>query len=121
MYTTNAVLFPHHIIPNLRDLRGPEWAELVDRVAPLPECHEEKLAFMLMMINLNGCLSCETDSFRAMRGCLACTEQTLRRYKGSDADLLEAFNKALVEVRAFRPEAHRLPVPLVTDKDIIRS
>ena len=31
------LLFPAHLIPNLRDLRGPEWRELVDRVAALRE------------------------------------------------------------------------------------
>ncbi|MFN8419106.1 MAG: hypothetical protein U0528_07675 [Anaerolineae bacterium] len=84
MYTKNELLFPHHAIPHLRKLRGAEWQELVDRVLTLPEADEQSLAFCLMMIRLNGCLSCETDSFRAMRGCDACSIQTLRRFKGSD-------------------------------------
>lgn len=101
MYTDNALMFPRHIIPLLRSLRGQQWQGLVDRVAALPECHEESLAFMLMMIQLNGCLSCETDSFRAMRGCCACAQQTLRRFKGSDDDLLALFDASLDDVRAF--------------------
>lgn len=101
MYTDNALMFPRQVIPSLRGLRGPEWDRLVERVVALPECHEESLAFMLMMINLNGCLSCETDSYRAMRGCCACAQQTLRRYKGSDAELLALYDSALDEVRAF--------------------
>jgi hypothetical protein len=99
MYTDNELLFPHQVIATLRDLRGPGWAELVERVMKLDECHEETLAFMLMMIRLNGCLSCETDSYRAMRGCTACTHQVLRRFKGSDDDLLKRYDKALAEVR----------------------
>ncbi len=101
MYADNALLFPHRAIPSLRNLRGPEWQELVEHVLSLPECHEETLAFMLMMIRLNGCLSCETDSYRAMRGCTACTLQTLRRYKGTDQDLIRCFEEALCDIRKF--------------------
>ena len=101
MYTNNDILFPRSVIPTLRDMRGKPWRELVDHVTNLPETHEDLLAFMLMMIRLNGCLSCETDSYRAMRGCLACTQQTLRRFKGDDAELLDMYQKALRDVRTF--------------------
>lgn len=101
MYTDNDILFPRQVIPSLKNLRGEEWATLVERISQLPETHEETLAFMLMMIRLNGCMNCETDSYRAMRGCTACTHQTLRRYKGSDGELLKKFNKALSDIRKF--------------------
>ena len=101
MYAENELLFPHHLIPILKNLRTPVWQELVERVLTLPEYHEETLAFMLMMIRLNGCVPCETDSYRAMRGCDACTIQTLRRYKGSDQDLLKLFELAIDEIRQF--------------------
>ncbi len=101
MYTSNELLFPHHVIPSLKKLRGPEWRALVERVLSLPETHEETLAFMLMMIRLNGCMACETDSYRAMKGCAACALQTLRRYKGDDAELLEQYRQALDDVRDF--------------------
>lgn len=104
MYTDNALLFPRQAIPVLGQLRGPEWQALVERVQALPETHEETLAFMLLLIRLNGCLDCETDSYRAMRGCATCAQQTLRRYKGSDADLLERFEQALADVRRFAVE-----------------
>ena len=104
MYTDNALLFPRQAIPALKSLRGPEWQALVERVLSLPETHEETLAFMLMIIRLNGCLDCETDSYRAMRGCAACAQQVLRRYKGRDADLLARFEQALHEVRRFSVE-----------------
>jgi hypothetical protein len=101
MYTDNALLFPRHVIPSLRALRGPKWESLVERISCLPESHEETLAFILMMINLNGCMGCETDSYRAMRGCGACAQQTLRRYKGDDDELLQMFHDALANVRIF--------------------
>lgn len=111
MYTANELLFPHYVIPGLRDIRGAEWQALVERVMNLDECHEETLAFMLMMIRLNGCMACETDSYRAMRGCASCAHQTLRRYKGPDAELIEMFKVALEDVRAYRaehPEVNKL-------------
>jgi len=101
MYADNELLFPHHALPSLRRLRGPQWQALVERVMTLAEWHDETLALMLMMIRLNGCLACETDSYRAMRGCATCALQTLRRYKGSDQELLDAYGQALDDVRQF--------------------
>lgn len=105
MYTNNDLMFPHNVIPTLKNLRGPEWEKLVDRILLQSEFHDETLAFMLMMVRLNGCVACETDSYRAMRGCAACAQQTLRRYKGTDIDLIGLFEQALVDVRKFA-EAH---------------
>ncbi len=101
MYTNNELMFPPYVIPSLKKLRGPEWEALVDQVTPLSEYHDEAIAFMLMMVRLNGCVGCETDSFRAMRGCAACAQQTLRRFKGSDADLIGFYQQALADVRKF--------------------
>ena len=99
MYAENELLYPHYVTPELRNLRGSEWKTLVERVITLPESHEEVLAFCLMMIRLNGCMACETDSYRAMKGCLPCTAQTLRRYKGPDSDLLKIYQQALQDIR----------------------
>ncbi len=101
MYTENSLMFPHRAIPSLRKLRSSKWQSLVERIMRLPECHEETLAFMLMMVRINGCMSCETDSYRAMRGCAACAVQTLRRYKGNDDELIKAFEEALEDIRSF--------------------
>lgn len=101
MYTTNSLLFPHSSIVMLRGARGDDWRSLVDHVVKLPERHEETLAFMLTLVRLNGCVPCETDSFRAMRGCVACAVQTLRRYKGTDSDLIAQFEQAICEVRLY--------------------
>jgi len=110
MYTNNELLFPHHVIPSLKNLRGAKWNALVERIVPLNENHEETLALMLMMIRLNGCLACETDSYRAMRGCAPCAIQTLRRYKGSDEDLIDAYEQALHEVRVYARNHPRIEI-----------
>jgi len=100
MYADNELLFPPHAILPLRAARGPVWKDLVDRVASLPDDDPESLAFSLLMIRLDGCLSCETDSFRAMRGCVACSHQVLHRYKGPDVDLVKRYSRCLHEVRS---------------------
>src|SRR5262245_53815364 len=101
MYTKNELMFPPSVIPMLRDRRGPEWQKLVDRVLALEEDHSEVLAFVLMMIRLDGCMECETDSYRAMRGCNNCAIQTLRRLKVSDRELIKQYKTALKDVEAF--------------------
>jgi hypothetical protein len=101
----NALLFPRESIRALKNVRGPRFAQLVDHVSQLPECHEETLAFMLMMIQLNGCVSCATDSYRAMNGCSLCAYRVLKRFKGSDDDLFDRYQAALREIRLFKSDA----------------
>jgi hypothetical protein len=110
MYTKNQLMFPHEVIPMLRNLRGSEWQELVDQVLAVPESHEQSLAFVLMMVRLNGCMACETDSYRAMRGCDACAIQTLRRYKGADRELIHSFQQALEDVRRYIAKNAKVPL-----------
>jgi hypothetical protein len=105
MYMQNALLFPRESIRALKNVRGPRFAQLVEHVSQLPECHEETLAFMLMMIQLNGCVSCATDSYRAMNGCSLCAYRVLKRFKGSDDDLFDRYYGALREIRAFKSDA----------------
>lgn len=104
MYTDNALMFPRHVIPALRDLGDSDWQKLINDIISLPESHEQTLAFMLMMIRLNGCMACETDSYRAMRGCTACAQQTLRRHRGPFEELVESYEECLEDIRAFAGE-----------------
>jgi len=95
------MLFPARVIPALLDLRGDLWRELVLRVnASEPEAID-RLAFVLLMIRLGGCSSCQSDSFRAMRGCTQCAQQTVRRYRGSEQDLIKGFNDARNDVEKY--------------------
>jgi hypothetical protein len=101
MYPKAELIFPPRLIPSLRDLRGPEWAELIDRVAKFPEIDAESLAFTLMMIRLDGCVKCHEGSFKYMRGCQLCATQTIMQFKGTDADLLELYKKARRDIDAY--------------------
>jgi len=101
MYTRNELLFPYHVIPLLRQVRGETWRALINSLVDAAEDDPRTLALMLLMIRLNGCLSCETDSFRAMRGCATCALQTLRRFKGSDDELVTQYQQALAEIQSY--------------------
>lgn len=105
MYQTDTeMLFPSRVIPGLKNLRGPIWRDLVERVACQPDGHDDTLAFGLMMIRLNGCLTCHADSYRAMRGCTACAQQAVVRFKESDEDLIKLFKMAEKDVRTYKQE-----------------
>jgi hypothetical protein len=118
MYQNDAeILFPARVIPMLRNLRGPDWQRLVDEVMSHQAGSVEEQAFSLMMIRLDGCLTCHADSYRAMRGCTLCAQQTITRFKGSDVDLAAAYQQALADLDHWRgtgeiPLSERLPPEL---------
>lgn len=101
MYPKAELLFPPRLIGSLRNLRGAEWAALVDRVAKLSETDPDSLAFSLMMIRLGGCVKCHEGSFKYMRGCQLCATQTIMQFKGTDADLLALYRKAQRDIDAY--------------------
>lgn len=96
------MLFPSRVIPSLKGLRGKTWQSLVEQVARRPDGHADTLAFGLMMIRLNGCLTCHADSYRAMRGCTACAQQSITRFKDVDDALVRLYKKAEKDVRAYQ-------------------
>ena len=101
MYPKAELLFPPRLMSSLRDLRGPEWANLVLRAAKLAETDPDSLAFTLMMIRLDGCVKCHEGSFKYMRGCQLCATQTIMQFKGSDADLVALYQKARRDIDAY--------------------
>ncbi len=102
MYNSDTeLLFPLRVIPNLEELRNAPWRDLVARVSSADASEVEQYAFVLMMARLGGCVTCNADSFRAMRGCTICAHQTIRRFRGSDKDLLEQFAQCKKEVENF--------------------
>jgi len=112
MYPDSEILFPSRCIAQLRNLRGPEWAQLIDRVVRLPDSHEDVLALSLMLINMASCLTCDLDSYRASLGCCTCARRTVSGYKGSDRELIQQFEEAREEIRAYLASGE-LPEPLV--------
>jgi hypothetical protein len=92
------IIFPMRVAPHLSTLRGDLWRELVDRVSSQPDASLEQLAFTLMIVRLSSCLTCHTDSYRAMRGCTICATQVIRRFRGDDTELLKLFETARLDV-----------------------
>ncbi len=95
------MLFPSRVIPSLTGLRGAGWKDLVEQVAQEPDGSDETLAFGLMMIRLNGCLTCHADSYRAMRGCTACAQQSVTRFKETDGALVKLYHAAEKDVNRY--------------------
>ncbi len=108
MYPDSEILFPPRCIPQLLDLRGPDWQSLVRRVLHLPHNHEEVLAFGLLIIRLSSCLTCDLDSYRASLGCCTCARRTISGFKGDDNELLSRYGRALQDVQNF---IHRKSLP----------
>jgi len=101
MYPKNEIMFPHKSVPALRSLRGPEWQALVDRVASLPETHEDSLAFCLMMIRVCECLNCDLGSYKASLGCNTCARRAVGSAKVTDEMLLQEFERAREDVARY--------------------
>ncbi len=94
VYQKYELLFTPHLISKLRDLRGEQWRELIDYLAARPETHPDALAFSMMMIRLDSCLTCEMDSYRAQRGCAMCARQAVLSFKGTDRQLIQRYQRA---------------------------
>lgn len=101
MYPESEILFAPQCIPELRNLRGSKWAELVDHVASLPDGHVDVLGFSLMIIELSSCLTCDLDSYRATLGCCTCAERSVSGFKGSDETLIRLFEKKREQVQEY--------------------
>ncbi len=102
MYPDSEILFPARSIPELRNARPSKaWQALIDKLSKLPETSEDVLAFSLMMIRLNNCLTCDLDSYRASLGCTQCARRTIQSYKGSDESLFEKLEEARRDVKSF--------------------
>jgi hypothetical protein len=54
-----------------------------------------------MMVRLNGCTTCQSDSFKAMRGCTLCATQTVKRFRGEDEELLSLVDAAKRDVMTY--------------------
>jgi len=111
MYPESEILFPPRCIPQLRGLRGPEWANLIDRIAALPDGHEDVLGFSLTMIRLGSCLTCDLDSYRASLGCCTCARRSVSGFKGSDKELIHLFEEIREEVRVYLA-SNKVPDPI---------
>ena len=104
MYSRCEILFPHSRVSGLKKLKGEEWQKLTERVALLPETHQDALAFSHMMIKLCDCLNCDLSSYKAALGCSACSQRTINALRDTDQQLLRRFEKSRQEVTLYLDE-----------------
>lgn len=103
MYNNDTeILFPSRLVPTLKNLRGSEWRKLVEEIEKKDETDLDRLAFVLMMVKLGGCATCNADSFKAMKGCPQCAKITIKRFRGNDAELIRLYEEAKNEIHAQR-------------------
>ena len=113
MYPDSEILFAPHCIPELRDLRGPQWADLVDRIASLPDGHIDVLGFSLTVVELSSCLTCDLDSYRATLGCCTCAQRSVSGFKGDDGELIGLFKEKRREVQEYLG-SDDVPMPIAS-------
>jgi hypothetical protein len=104
MYSRCEILFPHSRVSGLKKLKGEDWQKLTERVALLPETHQDSLAFSHMMIKLCDCLNCDLSSYKAALGCSACSQRTINALRDTDQQLLRRFEKSRQEVTLYLDE-----------------
>jgi len=95
------LVFPIRVLPHLKHLRSEIWESITEKVIERPNDLSNQMAFTLMMTKIAGCLTCDSDSFRAIRGCTLCTQQALKRYRGSDKELEILLNKSQEKVKKY--------------------
>lgn len=99
MYNSDTeVIFPERVIPALKNLRGHDWEQLIDSLDITAEDRLPVAAFVLMMVKICGCASCNADSFRAMRGCLQCARQSVKRVRTPDKELINQHQDLCAEL-----------------------
>jgi len=101
------MLFPSRAIEPLRKLRSDRWEYLINDLLELEPMSLDRIAFVLFMVRIGGCTTCQSDSFRAMRGCILCSSNTIKRYKGNDQNLIDLLNEAKKDVTKFIKEVNR--------------
>jgi hypothetical protein len=101
VYFRAELLFPHETVSALMDVGNGQWQGLVERIADLPEMHEDSLAFSLMMIRLCGCLRCNPGSYKASLGCSACGRRIIGMAKESDETLIAHFQRAKADLERY--------------------
>jgi len=88
------LIFPIRVAPALRDLHGAAWRKVADKAAKADPESPDAVSFVLAMARIDGCSSCNADSFRAMKGCTLCAQDAVRRYRGGEKALLKQIEKA---------------------------
>ncbi len=98
------ILFAPWAVRSLKDARGAKWRKLVEQVAALPETDPDALAFQLVMIRLNSCITCDARKFMERGGCARCATTNLGFSKETEDNLIARYRMARKEItQALKP------------------
>jgi hypothetical protein len=100
------LIFPLRILPKLKDLRGEIWGKIIIELLETKDLVNQ-VGMIVLMIKVAGCITCNADSYRAIRGCTLCSQQAIKRYKGTDKELIQIYSKSCVKVKKFIEKRER--------------
>ncbi len=95
------LIFPLRVLPLIADSHDTEWKKLAKLACADGSDALDKLGLVLTMVKLAGCVSCNSDSFRAIRGCSQCAAQTIRRQRAGNGELMQLFLQNRKEVESY--------------------
>jgi hypothetical protein len=87
------LIFPLRVLPELKNFRSEIWGSLIEKTINKSYDLSGQIAMILLMTRVAGCITCNADSYRAIRGCTLCAQQSLKRFKGSDKELENYYEK----------------------------
>ncbi len=98
------LLFAPWAVSALKDARGSKWRRLVEQVAILPEDDPDALAFQLLMIRVNSCITCDARKYLERGGCARCAATNLGFSRESEESLIARYRSARKEIgEALKP------------------
>jgi hypothetical protein len=92
------LLFAPWAIGSLKAARGPKWRKLIENIARRQETDPDALALQLLMVRLNGCLTCDARKYSERGGCAQCSRATLAFSKETEDGLIDRFRRTRTEI-----------------------
>ncbi len=92
------ILFAPWAVRPLKDARGAKWRRLVEQVAALPEEDPDALAFQLLMIRFNNCVTCDARKYMERGGCARCALTNLGFSKETEDMLIARYRATRKEI-----------------------
>ncbi|MGB8645675.1 MAG: hypothetical protein WCF84_10585 [Anaerolineae bacterium] len=96
--TRTEILFAPWAVRALKNARGNKWRKLIDQIDVLPEDNLDALAFHLLMIRLNNCVTCDARKYMERGGCARCALTNLGFSKETEESLLARYRATRKEI-----------------------
>ncbi len=96
--TRTEILFAPWAVRALKDARGSKWRRLIEQIAALPEDDPDALAFQMLMIRLNNCLTCDARKYMERGGCAHCALTNLGFSRETEEGLIARYRATRKEI-----------------------